>query len=127
MQSSDSEAEGVEEEESKKRGRPVGNVDEKPRYRRTAQQISDDKLRIAQMKLEALRESEERKLSSKTRARRKPAVAEHSLQAPAKVARPKRESTPEREERAPPQRPRRQALYDSWFPSSPRSNNAGRY
>ena len=126
MQPSDEEAEPLEEEEPKKRGRPVGKVDEKPRYRRTAQQISDDKLRIAQMKLEALRESEERKLSSKTRVR-KPAVAEHSLQAPAKVARPKREPTPQREERAPPQRPRRQALYDSWFPSSPRSNNTARY
>ena len=127
MQSSDEEVEPLEEEESKKRGRPVGKADDKPRYRRTAQQISDDKLRIAEMKLNALRESEERKLSSKTRARRKPAVTEQSLQAPPKVTRPKQEPTPQREEMAPPQRPRRQALYDSWFPSSPRSNNAARY
>ena len=33
-----------------KRGRPAGKADQKPRYRRTAQEISDDKLKIAQMK-----------------------------------------------------------------------------
>ena len=46
-------------------GRPVGKADQKPRYRRTAEQISNDKIQIAQMKLDALREAEERKLSNK--------------------------------------------------------------
>ena len=44
-----------------KRGRPVGKTDSTQRTRRTAQEISDDKIRIAQMKLDALREAEERK------------------------------------------------------------------
>ena len=52
-----------------KRGRPVGKTDSTQRTRRTAQEISDDKIRIAQMKLDALKETEERKLAAKTRAR----------------------------------------------------------
>ena len=48
-----------------KRGRPAGKTDSTKRFRRTAQEISDDKVRIAQMRLDALRESEERKLANK--------------------------------------------------------------
>ena len=48
-----------------KRGRPVGKTDSTQRTRRTAQEISDDKIRIAQMKLDALKETEERKLAAK--------------------------------------------------------------
>ena len=78
-----SEGEEIIEEEQKKRGRPPGRQDQKPRYRRTAEEISADKLRIAEMKLTALRESEERKLATKkTRAPRK--VTESSLEAPQK-------------------------------------------
>ena len=42
-----------------KRGRPQGKGDSTQRTRRTAQEISDDKIRIAQMKLDALKEAEE--------------------------------------------------------------------
>ena len=52
-----------------KRGRPVGKTDSTQRTRRTAQEISDDKIRIAQMKLDALKETEEKSLQQKTRAR----------------------------------------------------------
>ena len=114
-----SEGEEVVEEEQKKRGRPAGKQDQKLRYRRTAEQISADKLRIAEMKLAALRESEERKLGAKkTRAPRK--VTESTLEAPKKVVK-----APPPKEESPSPRPvgsRRQALYDSWFPTSPRSS-----
>ena len=43
-----------------KRGRPPGKSDSTQRSRRTAQEISDDKIRIAQMKLDAVREAEGR-------------------------------------------------------------------
>ena len=43
-----------------KRGRPQGKADSTQRTRRTAQEISDDKIRIAQMKLDALKETEEK-------------------------------------------------------------------
>ena len=53
-----------------KRGRPAGKADSTQRTRRTAQEISDDKIRVAQMKLDALKEAEERKLEArKTRPR----------------------------------------------------------
>ena len=53
-----------------KRGRPAGKTDSTQRSRRTAQEISDDEIRIAQMKLDAVREAEERKLAAKkTRSR----------------------------------------------------------
>ena len=53
-----------------KRGRPAGKSDSTRRTRRTAQEISDDKIRIAQMKLDQLREIEEKKMANKkTRAR----------------------------------------------------------
>ena len=48
-----------------KRGRPVGKTDSTQRTRRTAQGISDDKTRIAQMKLDALKETEEKACSKK--------------------------------------------------------------
>ena len=43
-----------------KRGRPVGKLDSTQRTRRTAQEISHDKIRIAQMKSDALKETGER-------------------------------------------------------------------
>ena len=119
-----SEGEEIIEEEQKKRGRPPGKQDQKPRYRRTAEEISADKLRIAEMKLAALRESEERKLAAKKTRVRKPAAAavtESSLEAPKKVTK----APPPPQEESPSPRPvgsRRQALYDSWFPTSPRNS-----
>ena len=59
-----------------KRGRPQGKTDSTQRTRRTAQEISDDKIRIAQMKLDALKEAEEKKLANrKARAPRAPRAA----------------------------------------------------
>ena len=65
---------GLEEEDfpdntpppENKRGRPLGKADSTQRTRRTAQEISDDKIRIAQVKLDARREAGERKLAAKT-------------------------------------------------------------
>ena len=48
-----------------KRGRPAVKTDSTQRTRRTAQEISDDKIRIAQMELDAVREAEERKLANR--------------------------------------------------------------
>ena len=121
---SSSEEESLQEEpteQPKKRGRPVGVADQKPRYRRTAEEISADKLRIAQMKLDALRESEERKLANRkprTARREEPKakVSESSLKVTPKKSSPQREETPSPR----PVRSGRRALYDSWFPTSPR-------
>ena len=132
MQSSEEEEEELPEEvPPAKRGRPAGRADEKPRYRRTAAQISEDKIRIAEMKLQAVRDAEvakaerkvqkqaERKAEQKlTRSSKPAAVSEKPLKPALKRAPPTREE----ESPSPPPRSRRAALYDSWFPSSPRSS-----
>ena len=51
----------------KPRGRPVGKPDTTQRYRRTAQEISDDKIKVIQMKLDAMKESEALKMVNKNR------------------------------------------------------------
>ena len=52
------------------KGRPTGKNDSTKRYRRTAQEISDDKIRVAQMRVDALREMEEKRVANrKTRSR----------------------------------------------------------
>ena len=56
---SDSESPFEEAPLPAKRGRPQGKTDSTQRTRRTAQEISDDKIRIAQMKLDALKDAEE--------------------------------------------------------------------
>ena len=131
MQSSEEEEEDElpVKEAPPKRGRPAGRADDKPRYRRTAQQISEDKIRIAEMKLQAVRDAEakkagrmvqqqaERKAEQKaTRSSKPAAVSERPLKPALKRAPPTREEEPP----SPPPRSRRAALYDSWFPSSPR-------
>ena len=119
-----------EDVEPKKRGRPPGSADQKPRYRRTAEQISADKLAIAQMKLDALRESEERKLTNKkTRVKTSPAE-KPPAEKPPKVTKKTKPPSPKRsqprpqsdssDDKSPPKRFGRQSLYDSWFPPSPR-------
>ena len=50
-----------------KRGRPAGKSDSTQRTRRTAQEISDDKIRVAQMKPDAIREAGERKEAEETK------------------------------------------------------------
>ena len=124
----------------KPRGRPVGKPDTTQRYRRTAQEISDDKIKVVQMKLDAMKEAEALKMSNK-KPRRPSAVSiskrvsEEPLAAkrgrdtePMKVSlsssRVDEDSSPSpsisREGRRPPAH-RRQSLYDSWFPPSPRT------
>ena len=105
---------------AEKRGRPAGKTDSTRRLRRTAQEISDDKVRIAQMKLDTLKEGEERKLANK-KTRRKPAqtTAQPAAVTESELSKPTRDESPS----PPPQRNKKQALFDSWFPSSPR----GRY
>ena len=134
MQSSEEEEEELPEEAPPaKRGRPAGRADEKPRYRRTAAQISEDKIRIAEMKLQAVRDAEAKKAERKVQqqaerkverkvTRESAAVSERPLKSalkPApKQAPPTREETP-----SPPPRARRAALFDSWFPTSPRRSS----
>ena len=115
---SDSEEYEPEPEPEPKRGRPPGKTDSAQRTRRTAQEISNDKIQVAQMKLDALREAEERKLEArKTRprpekaAKPKPIVQEISM--------PKNKH---REDSLSPPSPKRvtytskkEALYDSFF------------
>ena len=108
-----------------KRGRPAGKSDSNQRSRRTAQEISDDKIRIAQMKLDAVREAEEKKLATKkTRSRlQKPAQQNPIVQEIAMKTSPKKQ----REDSLSPSpkhvnyTSRKQSLYDSFFASSRRS------
>ena len=78
-----------------KRGKPTGKSDSTQRTRRASQEISDDKIRIAQMKLDALKETEEKKLSNKrTRARvpkQTPIVQEIAM--PVRQAKPRQDSS----------------------------------
>ena len=116
---------GLDGLEENRRGRPVGKADQKPRYRRTAQEISDDKIRVAEMRLNALREAEERKLANKksrSKAPRETAAVQKTAIPPAPPAKKKpvvQEESPPPSPRCLPIGQRRQALYDSWFPPSP--------
>ena len=106
--------------EESTRGRPAGKIDSTKRYRRTAQEISDDRIKIAQMKLDALQESEERKLANKkTRTSRAKAVVEETIipKAPKTKVVVRDESPPSPKLSG----NRRQALYESWFTSGPRT------
>ena len=110
--------------EENRKGRPAGKVDQKPRYRRTAEQISADKIKIAEMKLNTLREVEERKLASKKTRRKAPRIAVAETAIPPAPA--KKKACAAKPVNSPPPSPKcrtfgRQALYDSWFPSSPRT------
>ena len=98
-----------------KRGRPTGKSDSTQRTRRTAKEISDDKIRIAQMKLDSLKETGEKKLSTKrTRARapkQTPIVQE--------IAMPVRQAKPRQDSSSPSPKhtytSKKQALYDSFL------------
>ena len=59
------EQEVADAEPPPEKGRPPGVPDEKPRYRHTGQHIGEDKIHIAQMKLDTVREAEEKKLANK--------------------------------------------------------------
>ena len=124
----------------KPRGRPVGKPDTTQRYRRTAQEISDDKIKVVQMKLDAMKEAEALKMSNKkprrplrdTAASISKRVSEEPLAAkrgrdaePMKVSlsssRVDEDSSPSPPQGRRPPAHRRQSLYDSWFPPSPRT------
>ena len=108
MQSSEEEEEELPEEAPPaKRGRPAGRADDKPRYRRTAAQISEDKIRIAEMKLQAVRDAEAKKVERKvqqlaerkaerkaTRDSKPTTVSERPLKPALKRAPPTREEEP---------------------------------
>ena len=111
---SDSEPEPEPEPEAR-RGRPRGQPDATKRYRRTAAEISQDKIRVAEMRLQALKEAEERKLSNK-KPRTKPArvaVEEAPVRERQKEV---RDSSPESPAAPRASRGRsREELYASWF------------
>ena len=128
---SDSEEENIIDEvpPENKRGRPAGKTDSAQRTRRTAQEISDDKIRIAQMKLDSIREAEERKLANrKTRSRPQkikaaqptPIVQEISMPVRVQSKKPRQESlspSPKHTSHA----SKKEALYDSFFTQRRRS------
>ena len=100
-----------------KRGRPPGKADSTQRTRRTAQEISDDKIRVAQMKLDALREAEERKLEAR-KTRPRPEKAAKPKPIVQEIAMPK--NKPREDSLSPsPKRVtyanKKEALYDSFF------------
>ena len=148
----------MRDSQMKPRGRPVGKPDSTKRYRRTAQEISDDKIKIVQMKLDAMKVSEALRMSNrKPRSKRVSPILREAdgdvepkkvtLSSLSSIREKKRMATPisisgsiSREAggedspisisgRSPSthidegRRPahRRQSLYDSWFPPSPRT------
>ena len=105
---SDSEQEA---EPEPRRGRPRGQADASKRYRRTAAEISHDKIRVAEMRLVALRETEERKLSNKKPRTKISKVQEIPVkETPRQVVRDESPETPR-----PSMGRGREALYASWF------------
>ena len=100
-----------------KRGRLAGKTDSKQRARRTTQEISDGKIRVAQMKLDALREAEERKLEAR-KTRPRPEKAAKPKPIVQEIAMPK--NKPREDSLSPsPKRvtyaSKKEALYDSFF------------
>ena len=109
-------------------GRPVGKPDSAQRYRRTAQEISDDKIKVVQMKLDAMKESEALQMVNK-KSLRPPTVAVIKKSGPRERIDEEPLTPPTKEEAMPqssnlsilweeeknPRRPahRRQSLYDS--------------
>ena len=126
---SDSEQENIIDDEpsENRRGRPAGKSDSTQRSRRTAQEISEDKIRIAQMKLDSIRDAEERKLANKkTRSRpqkikaTQPRVQEISIPARVQSKKPRDDSlspSPKYASHA----SKKETLYDSFFTQRRRS------
>ena len=126
---SDSEQENIinDEPSESRRGRPAGKTDSTQRSRCTAQEISDDKIRIAQMKLDSILEAEARKLANKkTRSRpqkieaTQPRVQEVSIPARVQSKKPRDDSlspSPKHVSYA----SKKEALYESSFTQRRRS------
>ena len=108
----DSEETPVTEAPPARKGRPTGRPDATQRKRRTAQEISDDKIRVAQMKLDALRETEREKLTNK---RPRAQQAQTRVSKPKPVPQPEPDSDSDGAPGLPDPRTSRQVLYDSWF------------
>ena len=101
-----------------KRGRPAGKVDSTQRTRRTAQEISNDKIQVAQMKLDAVREAEEIKLANRKTRPRPEKAAKPAKPIVQEIAMPK--NKPRQDSLSPsPKRvtyaSKKEALYDSFF------------
>ena len=124
---SDSEENIIDDEPSEsRRGRPAGKSDSTQRSRRTAQEISEDKIRIAQMKLDAVRDAEERKLANKKTRSRPQKIGD--TQRVQEIAMPARvQSKKPRDDSLSPSpkhvsyASRKEALYDSFFTPRRRS------
>ena len=99
-----------------RKGRPMGRPDSTQRKRRTAQEISDDKIKVATMKLEPLKEIERDKLANKKK-RAPPAQVRKAATNPYHKSRA--EAGSDSDSDGPPGLPdprtSRMALYDSWF------------
>ena len=112
---SDSEPEAEPEPEPQpRRGRPSGQADAGKRYRRTAAEISEDKIRVAEMRLQALREAEERKLANKKPRTKRPQARVEEVPVRVSQKEAARDSSPE----SPPARSfgrSKEELYASWF------------
>ena len=99
-------------EDPKKRGRPAGKQDQKPRYRRTAQGISADKIKVAQMKLDNLKEAEEARLANKGGGNPKWQLKKMLYRHRSNVSNAQKAPPPT----SPPlTKSRHEQLYDSWF------------
>ena len=101
-----------------KRGRLAGKTDSTQRTRRTAEEISDDKIRIAQMNLDAVREAEQRKLEARKTRHRPEKAAKPKPPIVQEIAMPK--NKPREDSLSPsPKRvtyaSKKEALYDSFF------------
>ena len=104
----------VTEEPLVRKGRPTGRPDSTQRTRRTAQQISNDKIVIAQMKLETLKEIEASKLATK-RTRAPPAQPRVPTPKPVPTNLDDSGSDSDGAPGLPNPKTSRQRLYDSWF------------
>ena len=105
----------ITEEPLVRKGRPTGRPDSTQRKRRTAQEISDDKIRVAQLKLDTLKEIEANKLANKKK-RAPPAQVCKPTPKPKPVPTPESDSDSDGGAPGlPDPRTSRQALYDSWF------------
>ena len=116
------------------RGRPKGKADGSVRTRRTAAEVAQDKISLAQAKVDALRLQLQAKEAAKAAARKKPekktrvvrppSPSESSSESPPPRKKKKRAPPPSSSSEEEPQpryvhRPspnsRRKALYQSWF------------
>ena len=107
----------VTEEPLVRKGRPTGRPDSSQRKRRTAQEISNDKVMVAQMKLDNLKEAEANKLANKRIIYKKPPTVQTRIpkQKPLPTNLDDSGSDSDGAPGLPNPKTSRQRLYDSWF------------